>query len=118
METVYIVGIIAVAVVLPGIVWLLRDRIIGGRFRASAEEGKVEAGFEAAPPPSPPGEPGPEKPPSVDISGNWLIGASVVRVLRDSVRVVGNRLLGRSRLEVGTPPFPAPPQKKTKKRKK
>lgn len=43
MEKVYIVGIIAAAVVLLGIVWLLRDRIVGGRFGASVEEKKVEA---------------------------------------------------------------------------
>lgn len=120
METVYIVGIITVAVVLLGVVWLLRDRITGGRFGASAEERKVEAEFEAVPPPERPGESRPGKPPSVDISGNWLVGANVIRVLRDSVRVVRNRLLGRSRIEVETEPPQAAKasKKKAKKRKK
>jgi hypothetical protein len=120
METVYIAGIIAAVVAILGVVWLLRDRIIGGRIGASAEEKKVEAEFEAVPPPERPGESRPGKPPSVDISGNWLVGANVIRVLRDSVRVARNRLLGRSRIEVETesPQAAKPPQKKTKKRKK
>jgi hypothetical protein len=67
-----------------------------------------------------PAEPRPASPPSVDISGNWLIGANVIRVLRDSVRVARNLLLGQSRIEVEAEPPQAakPSKKKAKKRKK
>lgn len=124
METVYIIGIITVAVVILGVAWLLRDRITSGRFGASAAEKKIEAGFEAAPPSSesrpavsPPTSP--SKPPAVDISDNWMIGANVVRILRDSVRVARNKLLGKQRLEVkATPPPEASPRRKNKKSKK
>ncbi len=112
METVYIVGIVAVAVVLLGVVWLLRDRITAGRFGASTDRKSVEAEFTAVPPDQPGSAP-PAEPPSVDISGNWLIGANVIRVLRDSARVARNRLLGKSRIDVTQPT-----KKKSKKRNK
>ncbi len=64
----------------------------------------------------------PEKVPSVDISGNVMIGAQVVRVWRDSVRLARNWLWGKQRLEVKkeTSSQSAPPSKKgkTKKREK
>jgi hypothetical protein len=120
METVYIVGIVAVAVVLLGVVWLLRDRITTGRFGASATEKKVEAEFKAASPrkekqPSDPA-PAPEKPPSVDISGNVMVGTNVVRIWRNSVRVARNWLLGEQDIEVGKQL--SPPASEPKKRKK
>jgi hypothetical protein len=119
METVYIVGIIAVAVVLLGVVWLLRDRITTGRFGASAAERKVEAEFRATSPrketkdhtqaPS-------EKLPSVDISDNVMIGANVVRIWRNGVRVARNWLLGEQEIEVGRErPQSASEPKKRKK---
>ena len=123
MQTVYIVGIVAVAAVLLGVVWLLRDRIIAGSFGASAREKKVEAKFKAASPrkgkeSAGPAPPSPETPPSVDISGNVMIGANVVRVLRGGVRVARNWLLGKQRLEVkDAPPPPAAKSRKRKKRK-
>jgi hypothetical protein len=119
METVYIVGIVAAAVVIVGVVWLLRDRIIGGRFGASATEKKVEAEFRAASPRKEPTRPTPappEKLPSVDISGNWLIGANVVRVWQNGVRIARNLLLGRQRVEVKKePPSPAPATERKRK---
>jgi hypothetical protein len=121
METVYIVGIVAVAVVLLGVVWLLRDRITTGRFGASATEKKVEAEFKAASPrkekqPSGPA-PAPEKPPSVDISGNLMIGANVVRIWRNGVRIARNWLLGEQEIEVGKerPQLASEPKKRKKK---
>ncbi len=127
METVYIIAIITVAVVILGTVWLLRNRITAGRFGASVTEKKVEAEVEAAPPQpaSPPSSlpPSPlQKPSSVDISGNVMIGAQVVRIWRNSVRLARNWLWGKQRLEVKkeAPPKSVPPSKKgkTKKRKK
>jgi hypothetical protein len=101
METVYIIGILATVVVILGVVWLLRDRITSGRFGASASEQKIEAELKAASPPSKPSSSSiQEKPSSVEISGNWMIGANVIRVLRDSVRVARNRLFGKQRIEV------------------
>lgn len=119
METVYIVGIVAVAIVLLGVVWLLRDRITTGRFGASATEKKVEAEFKAASPrkESEGRAPAPEKPPSVDISGNLMIGANVVRIWRNGVRVARNWLLGEQEIEVGRerPQSASEPKKRKKK---
>jgi hypothetical protein len=52
MENVYVVAIIAAAIVaaIVGVAWLLRDRITAGRFGASALDKKVEAEIKAAPP--------------------------------------------------------------------
>ena len=119
METVYIVGLVVVAFVILGVVWMLRDRITAGRFGASVSEKKVEAEFKAASRSRKDVEstsPRPEKPPDVDISGNWMIGTNVVRVLRDGVRIASNRLLGKQRIEVK--PEPPKPVSKPKKRKK
>jgi hypothetical protein len=121
METVYIVGIIAAAAVLIGIVWLLRDRITTGHFGASAAERKVEAEFKAASPrkeseghaPAPP-----EKLPSVDISGNVMVGANVVHIWRNGVRVARNWLLGKQDVEIGMPPSPPASESEKRKRKK
>ncbi len=63
METVYIIGIITVAVVIVVVVWLLRDRIIGGRFGASATEQKIEAEITAASPQEEAAAPSPTPPP-------------------------------------------------------
>lgn len=66
----------------------------------------------------PPASPMPDRPASVDISGNWLIGANTIQVLRDKVRVSYNRLLGRNRIEVGsetTPPLPKSQKRGQKK---
>jgi hypothetical protein len=118
METVYIVGIIAAAAVLIGIVWLLRDRITTGHFGASAAERKVEAEFKAASPrkESEGHTPAlPEKLPSVDISGNVMVGANVVRIWRNSVRVARNWLLGEQDVEIGTPLPASEPEKRKKK---
>ena len=119
METVYIVAIVAIAIVIVALVWMLRDRITTGRFGASVSEKTVEAEFQAASPPEKAPEPPPPteaKSPDVDISGNWMIGTNVVRVLRDGVRVASNRLLGKQRIEVK----PEPPKlaSKPKKQKK
>lgn len=121
METVYIVGIIAVAIVIVVVVWLLRDRITAGRFGASAIEKKVEAEIEAALPqkgtePTESAPAPPEKLPSVDISDNVMIGRNVVRVWRNSVRVARNWLFGEQEIEVGKePPKLASESKKRKK---
>lgn len=48
METVYIVLIVATAIVLLVVAWLYRDRLTRGWFKGS--KGGVEAGLEAAPP--------------------------------------------------------------------
>jgi hypothetical protein len=103
METVYIVGIIAVAAVLIGIVWLLRDRITTGRFGASAAERKVEAEFKATSPRkelSRSAQSLTERPSDIDISDNWMVGSNMIRVFRNSVRVARNRLLGKQRIEI------------------
>ncbi len=126
METVYIIGIVAVAVVIVVVVWLLRDRITGGRFGASATEQKVEAEITAASPKEEaanplPTPPPPEKSPAVDISDNVMIGGQVVRVWRNSVRLARNWLWGQQRIELKNeaPPPPSKSKKrKTKKRKK
>ncbi|MCP4422619.1 MAG: hypothetical protein GY805_38910 [Chloroflexi bacterium] len=127
METVYIVGIIAVAIVLTIIVvvWLLRSRITSGRFKGSATEQSVEAEIQAsapqnatAPPISTPAPPPSQQPPDVDISGNWMIGTNVIRVWRDKARVSYNKLLGKQQIEVKESPVPAQPKKRRKKKKR
>lgn len=123
METVYIVGIIAVAVVIVAVIWMLRDRITTGRFGASATEKKVEAEFKAASPrkekePAGTAPAPPERPPAVDISDNVMIGANVVRVWRSSVRVARNWLLGEQEIEVGKEPPKSASKPKKPKRKK
>lgn len=95
METVYIVAIVAIAVTIVIVVWLLRDRITGGRVEVSSQ--KLEADVQAVPPSQPPAG---QKGTGVEISGNWLIGRNVIRVLRHSVRVARNRLLGKNRIDV------------------
>jgi hypothetical protein len=119
MEMVYTVGIIAIAMVIIGLVWMLRDRITGGRVGLSmSQKGKrAEAEFRAAstsrasvrPPPQP------DITPAVDVSGNWMIGANTVRVVRDRVRVARNVLLGKQRINVEEHPPTSPLTPNTKR---
>lgn len=39
-------------------------------------------------------------PTSVDISGNSLLGCNLISVLRDKVRITGNKLIGRNEIRV------------------
>lgn len=120
METVYIVGIVAVAAVLLGVVWVLRGRIASGRFWASAEKKEVEAEFQATPENASAGTKRKRvgKPPAVDISKNKMAGANKVRVVRDNVRVNENRLRGKNVIEVeNKSPEPASKSKKAKRKK-
>jgi hypothetical protein len=104
VETVYIVGIVVAGGGVVAVVWLLRARLKSAEMRASLRErelsGKVDAfSPETTPPPSP------GRPPSVDVSGNVVIGSGVIRVWRSGARVVRNWLLGKPKVEVKeTPP--------------
>ena len=51
LNNIYLIGIVAVVVAIIGVVWLLRDRIIGGSAEGSLKEGQVKGSFKAAPPP-------------------------------------------------------------------
>jgi hypothetical protein len=124
MENVYVVAIIAAAIVaaIVGVAWLLRDRITAGRFGASALDKKVEAEIKAAPPekvrrrPLPPAR---GQRSSVDISGNWMVGSQVVRIWRNSVNFARNRLVGKQRYEVkpeSTRPAARPAKKRRRKK--
>ncbi len=120
MQTVYIVGIVAVVVVIVGVVWMLRNRITSGLFRASAEKKEIEAGFQTTPENAPAGtkRKQPEKPPAVDISKNKMRGANKLRVSRDNVRVNENRLRGKNVIKVENKSRgPASKSKKAKRKK-
>jgi hypothetical protein len=125
----YSVAIIAGAIVLAiiGVVWLLRDKITSGHFSGSAKEQSVKAEFKAAAPQKPSNNPpttsppvSPGSSPSVDISGNTIIGMNVIRVLRDKTRVSFNWLLGKNRIEVkaDNPPVTARDRERKNKRVK
>ena len=104
VETVYIVGIGVLGVVIVAVVWLLRARLKSAEGKASWKEkeisGKVEAfSPETVPPPELPG-----RRPSVDVSGNVMIGSGVIRVWRKGVRAVRNLMLGKPKIEVKEQP--------------
>lgn len=114
---VYIIGIVAAVVVILGVIWLLRSRITeaGGKFSLDKREAE---GHIKATPPAKSGPTAALPPPDVDISGNWMIGSNLIRVARNSVRVVRQRMLGQNRIEIKPTPPPAAPQPKARKRKK
>ncbi len=61
--------------------------------------------------------PGASSPPSVDISGNKMLGKHKIGVYRDNVRIAKNPMVGESEIEVGEKAAP-PPKRKRKKGKK
>jgi hypothetical protein len=105
MEKVYIVGIIVAGVVVVAVVWLLRARLKSAGMRASLKEREVSGKVDAFSPKTIPPPASPGRQPSVDVSGNVIIGSGIIRVWRNSVRVVRNWLLGkRPTVEVKEPP--------------
>lgn len=104
METVYIVGIVVAGVVVVAVVWLLRARLKSARMRASLREREFSGEVDAFSPKTTP-PPSPGRPPSVDVSGNVVIGGGIVRVWRSGVRVARNWLLGKPKIDIKeTPP--------------
>lgn len=98
------VGIVVVGIVIVIVVWLLRARLKSAEMRASLKEkelsGKVDAfSPKTTPPPTSPG-----KQPSVDVSGNIMIGSGIIRVWRSGVRAARNWLLGKPKIEVKEQP--------------
>jgi len=95
METVYIVGIVVAGIVVVLVILLLRSRIKSAEGQVSLTKkqmsGKVEA-FSPKTLASPTTTPG--KQPSIEVSGNVVLGG-VVRVWRNSVRVARNWVLGK-----------------------
>lgn len=99
MDTVYIVGIVAAAIVILAIVIILRKRITniegGVSFKTKEIKGKVSAI---------PSTPDQDEPPShavtpEGIRENIQVGNPIIRVLRN-VRVFRNLQIGRGRIEV------------------
>ncbi len=118
METVYIVGIVAGAAVLVLVftVWQLRDRLKIGELRGSLKKQEFEARLQATPQPQTVAKTATtdsearaaQRPPSVDVSGNWMIGRNTIQVLRNGVRANWNRLMGTTRIEIKPEPPVSP----------
>jgi hypothetical protein len=104
METVYIIGIVVAGVVVIAVVWLLRARLKSAEMRASLREREISGRVDAFSPTTTPPPQSPGRPPSVDVSGNVMIGSGVIRVWRSGVRAVRNWLIGKPKVEIKDPP--------------
>jgi hypothetical protein len=105
METVYVVGIIVLGVVVVIVVWLLRARLKSAEMRASLKERELSGKLDAFSPKTVPPPTTSGRQPSVDVSGNVIVGSGIIRVWRSSVRAARNWLLGkRPTIEIKEPP--------------
>ena len=109
---VWIVAIIVVIVVAGVIFWARRSKLHVTEVEVTA--GVVKAKLETEKPaPAPPAV----ESPSVNISGNKLLGKNVIDVRRDKTNVADNILAGENEVRVGAKPGPKPKAQKGRQSK-